>query len=142
MWEEISMRMRKCIEKCVCGEHGVKHNPIWHSWNVDWENIKQKLSPNSRILLRENEICDSCYKKIKDEIIRLTTITLNVNDITKITDMPSDVAKVSPNLKAALDAVTKNNNLILLADVTVNENEIIFVTDEKLKLKLTKRLAS
>jgi hypothetical protein len=44
---------------------------VWHGWKVNWQDIKNKLSPESRRMLREEHLCSECRDNIKNEIIRL-----------------------------------------------------------------------
>jgi hypothetical protein len=41
---------------------------VWHGWRVNWETIKNKLSPESRRMLKEKHLCGECKGKIKAEI--------------------------------------------------------------------------
>jgi len=41
---------------------------VWHGWKVNWQAIKDKLSPECRRMLKEKYLCSECREKILAEV--------------------------------------------------------------------------
>jgi hypothetical protein len=54
-------------EVCQCGHSGVI-NPVWHGWNVVWQEIKEGLSPETQNIIKHQHVCESCKNKVHTEI--------------------------------------------------------------------------
>ena len=57
-------------EVCRCGHSGTI-NPVWHGWKVDWQNIKNKLSHESREIIKHQHVCTACKNKVRNEILAI-----------------------------------------------------------------------
>lgn len=57
-------------EVCQCGHSGVI-NPVFHGWKVKWQDIKERLSPGARNILKHEHVCRDCKNKIHEEIKQL-----------------------------------------------------------------------
>jgi hypothetical protein len=55
-------------EPCHCKDGYKAKHVVWYAWKVDWNSLREKLSPECRRMLKEEFICKECHGKITAEV--------------------------------------------------------------------------